>query len=318
MTDGTSRARDVRFGALLWLMRTGWDALQTAALLAEASGFDSIWVSDHLLANSGDPSDPVLESLTSLAAIAAVTERARLGTLVAAISLRHPALLAKAAVTIDHISHGRMVLGLGTGWYEGEHVSHGLPFGNQRDRSDRLEEALPLIRSLVDGETVTHSGRFYELGVTHGPATLQSRMPILVGGEGRTRTLKSAAVYADLWHGRGGLEVLIVLQRILAGYCAEAGRDPNDVTPVTTRWIVLRDDPAAAETYLRQSLAGHAAELDAEIVALGPPERVARLIAPTIEAGFLDILISLRAPFDLETIERLPELRLALSNLGHG
>ncbi len=317
--DETSPAGDVRFGALFWLMRTSWDALEAGALLAEASGFDSIWISDHLLANSGDPSDPVLESLTSLAALAAVTDRVRLGTLVAAITLRHPALLAKAAVTIDHISHGRMILGLGTGWFEREHDSHGLQLGSQRDRSDRLEEALPLVRSLVAGETVTHRGRFYELhGVAHAPATIQPRLPILVGGEGRTRTLRSAAAYADLWHGRGGLDVLIELRELLAAHCADVGRDPGEVTPVTTRWIVLRDDPASAEAYLSRSLAGHSAELtDREIVALGPPDRVARLIAPAVEAGFRDILISLRAPFDLETIRRLPELRQALSDLGH-
>jgi alkanesulfonate monooxygenase SsuD/methylene tetrahydromethanopterin reductase-like flavin-dependent oxidoreductase (luciferase family) len=299
-------------------MRADWDALSAAVALSEKSGFDSIWTSDHLLSNSGRESDPVLDSLTTLGALAATTERARVGTLVAAVSLRHPALLAKAAVTIDHISHGRMILGLGTGWFEREHLGHGLPFGTQRDRSDRLEEALPLIRGLIDGRTVKHRGRSYALdAIRHGPPAYQQHLPILVGGEGRNRTLRSAAAHADLWHARGSLEHLIALRDVVTGHCLDLGRDPTELTALTTRWIVLRDDPAQAEAALERSLARHGASIsDRDIVALGPPATVARSILPTISAGFRDILVSLRSPFDLETIRRLPELRAALADIG--
>jgi alkanesulfonate monooxygenase SsuD/methylene tetrahydromethanopterin reductase-like flavin-dependent oxidoreductase (luciferase family) len=310
-----SREFEPRFGALLWLMRSDWSALAEAVTEAEKSGFDSIWVSDHLLANSGDPADPVFEVFSTLSALAAITRRVRIGTLVAAVTLRHPALLAKSAVTIDHVSEGRMILGLGTGWFDREHSAHGLDFGEQYERSDRLDEALPLVRALLDGREVNHFGRYYRLdSVRHGPAAVQKHLPILLGGEGRSRTLRSVAAHADLWHARGGLELLLELRAVLAEHCRSIGRDVAEVTPITTRWIVLRDDPAAAEGALRASLAGHGVEtFDEDILALGPPDRAARAIAPTLHAGFRDILVSFRSPYDLETIHRLPELRDAIS-----
>ena len=154
----------MRFGAAFWVNRTDWPALRAASLAVERAGWDSLWVDDHLLADEGDPADPKLEGWTTLAALAVMTQRVRLGLLVGANTFRNPGLTAKLATTLDHLSDGRAVLGLGGGWFEREHEAFGIDFGTGfGERLDRLDEAVRLIRRLLDGETVTHDGRYYSM-----------------------------------------------------------------------------------------------------------------------------------------------------------
>ena len=150
----------MRFGAAFWIQRTTWPELRDACLAAERAGWDSLWVDDHLLADEGDPSDPKLEGWATISALATVTRRVRLGLLVGANTFRGPGLTAKLATTVDHLSGGRFVLGLGGGWFEPEHDAFGLDFGSGfGERLDRLDESVGLIRRLLDGERVTHEGR---------------------------------------------------------------------------------------------------------------------------------------------------------------
>jgi alkanesulfonate monooxygenase SsuD/methylene tetrahydromethanopterin reductase-like flavin-dependent oxidoreductase (luciferase family) len=152
----------MRFGAAFWVQRTGWPELRDAVLRAEVAGFDDLWIDDHLLSDEADWSDDKLEGTSTLAAIAAITTRPRLGHMVLANTLRNPGLIAKIATTIDHVSGGRFVLGMGSGWFDREHEAFGFDFGTGfGERLDRLGEAVPLVRRLLDGETVTHEGRFY-------------------------------------------------------------------------------------------------------------------------------------------------------------
>ena len=154
----------MKIGALLWAQQTDWPALRDAAIAADRAGFDSLWISDHLLCPVGSWRNPVYEAWATLAALGALTERATVGTLVGAITFRNPGLVAKLAATLDHITGGRAVLGLGGAWLAREHKAHGIDFGaSAGERLDRLHEAVPLIRRLLDGEKVTHSGRFYNL-----------------------------------------------------------------------------------------------------------------------------------------------------------
>ena len=154
----------IKIGALLWAQQTDWPALRDAAIAADRAGFDSLWVSDHLLCPIGSWRNPVYEAWATIAGLGALTERATIGTLVGAIPFRNPGLVAKLAATVDHITGGRAVLGLGGAWLAREHHMHGIDFGaSAGERLDRLHEAVPLIRGLLDGETVTHSGRFYNL-----------------------------------------------------------------------------------------------------------------------------------------------------------
>ena len=307
----------IKIGALLWAQQTDWPALRDAAIAADRAGFDSLWISDHLLCPIGSWRNPVYEAWGTIAALGALTERATIGTLVGAITFRNPGLVAKLAATVDHITGRRAVLGLGGAWLAREHHMHGIDFGaSAGERLDRLHEAVPLIRGLLDGETVTHSGRFYNLvEAEQYPRPLQSRLPILIGGQGRRKTLRTVAMYADMWHTQhGSLEKIRASDAVLRAHCAEVGRDPATIERLASKWVTIRDDPDEAQRELEASLRHHGLEeYEPSILAAGTPAAVAGSLRGHIEAGFTHLLFSLRAPFDHETIERMPEMKRLLT-----
>jgi alkanesulfonate monooxygenase SsuD/methylene tetrahydromethanopterin reductase-like flavin-dependent oxidoreductase (luciferase family) len=305
----------VKLGALLWTERTSWDELVETAAAADAAGFDSIWCSDHLVAANGDWRDPAFEAWSVLAALALATSRATIGLLVGAVGLRNPALVAKQAVTVDHISHGRFVLGLGSGWLEREYSAHGYEWiESPGARVDRLAEAVPLIRRLVRGERVDHAGTYYRLdGALQAPRPVQSDIPILIGGEGRKKTLRLVAAQADMWDARGPSDVLVELDGVLREHCAAVDRDPDEIERLANRWVVIRGSRDEAERALRDSLAQHGVEqVDVTACALGPPDEVAAALSSTVDAGFRHLVWSFRQPFDRQTIEAAAAVRAAL------
>ncbi len=195
----------------------------------EELGFDSIWDCDHFLRPS-DPSGPYFEGWTLLAALAAQTTRIRVGVLVASNTFRHPALLAQQAITIDHISDGRLELGFGAGWFAEEHERFGIPFGDPPSRVERFEEAVEVIDSLLWGETVTHRGRHYRLKKARlRPRPLQSPRPPLTLGAHRPRMLAICAQYADRWNSFGTVEEIAERNRLLDEACVQIGRDPGEI-----------------------------------------------------------------------------------------
>ena len=238
----------MRFGAAFWINRTDWPALRDACVAVEAAGWDSLWIDDHLLADEGDPTDAKFEGWATLAALAVLTHRVRLGLLVAANTFRNPGLTAKLATTLDHLSDGRAVLGLGGGWFELEHDTFGIDFGSGfGDRLDRLDEAARLIRRLLDGETVTHSGRYYAMhDALCAPRPIQARLPILIGGSGPTKTLRTTAAVADIWNGYGLPDRIAEVGEVLRQRCDEIGRPFEEIERTVTIHGVVRDDAAAA------------------------------------------------------------------------
>ncbi len=308
----------MKIGALLWAQQTDWPALRDAAIAADRAGFDSLWISDHLLCPVGPWRNPVYEAWATIAGLGALTERATIGTLVGAITLRNPGMVAKLAATVDHITGGRAVLGLGGGWLAREHHMHGIDFGaSAGERLDRLHEAVPLIRRLLNGETVTHSGRFYNLvEAEQFPRPLQTRLPILIGGQGRRKTLRTVAMYADMWHTQhGSLEQIQASDAVLRAHCAAVGRDPATIERLASKWVTIRDDADEARRELEASLRYHGLEgYEPAILAAGTPAAVAQALRAHVDAGFAHILFSLRAPFDHETIERMPEVRRLLAH----
>jgi alkanesulfonate monooxygenase SsuD/methylene tetrahydromethanopterin reductase-like flavin-dependent oxidoreductase (luciferase family) len=312
----------MRFGAAFWTSRTDWPSLREASLAAEEAGFDSLWFDDHLLADEGDWRSPKLDGWTSLAALAALTSRPALGLLVAANTFRNPGLTAKMATTIDHASGGRFILGIGGGWFEREHEAFGLEFGaSVGERLDRLEEAVDLIERLLAGERVTRDGRFYRMvDAVCRPVPVQARLPILIGGSGRRKTLRTAALHADLWNGYGEPERIAEISEVLRERCAEVGRDFDVIRRTVTMDIAIRDTEAAA------SAAHRAVEVANGIVdvvdladdehglnAGGPPERVADYVREFAVLGVSEVIWVFRPPFDHETISRLDEVRAALA-----
>ena len=310
-------ARPIRFGAQLWPQATDWPTLRDAALAAEATGWDSVWTWDHLLAIFGRWEQPSLEGWATLAALGPITRRVRLGLMVGANTFRNPGLTAKLATTLDHVSDGRAVLGIGGAWFEREHEAFGLDFGTGvGERLDRLDEAVMLMRRLLDGERVTHAGQFYTFrDAVCEPRPIQPRLPILVGGSGPRKTLRTVALRADGWNTSGTVEEVRGKLAILEEHCAEVGRDPSTIELTVSFPIVLRDRRAAAE----QAWAGliaHNGASDAGAVPhlLGSPAEVADEIRPFVELGFRTIIVRLPAPYDRETIDRMGEVGAALAD----
>jgi F420-dependent oxidoreductase-like protein len=221
----------LRFGLKLSQAAT-IDTLTAVWRIADDSGFDHCWDMDHFASLGGDDSLDIFEAWTLLAGMAARTTRTRIGCSVTGNTYRHPAVLAKAAVTVDHLSGGRLEFGIGAGWAENEHTMLGLPFGTARDRADWLEEALPIIRSLWTEARTTFAGEHYQLiDAVAEPKPVQTpHPPIWIGGTGRRRTLRMAAEHAAVWNAPGGSpEQVAELSAVLDGHCAAIGRDPAEI-----------------------------------------------------------------------------------------
>jgi len=311
----------MRFGAAFWINRTTWQDLRDACLAVERAGWDSLWIDDHLLADEGDATDGKFEGWTTLAALATLTTRVRLGLLVAANTFRPPGLTAKLATTLDHLSGGRAVLGIGGGWFEREHDAFGIDFGaGFGERLDRLDEAVGLIRRLLDGESVTHDGTFYRMdAAVCQPRPVQARFPILIGGSGPTKTLRTTARYADLWNGYGEPPRIAEVSEILRERCAEVGRPFEAIERTVTLHAVIRDtaeaaDRAWAPIAKRHGLEGRVGADGTErgLTVGGSPAEVAAFVDGYRRIGVNEVILVFRDPFDAETIERIWEVRAAL------
>jgi F420-dependent oxidoreductase-like protein len=208
------------------------DQLRAVWRVADEAGFDHCWCMDHLATLGPADDGPIFEAWTLLAGMAVATSRTRIGCMVTGNTYRHPAVLAKAAVTVDHLSGGRLEFGLGAGWAENEHTMLGLPFGTKVDRADWLEEACEVIRSLWTQQRTSFDGKHYKLtGAIAEPKPVQQpHPPIWIGGSGRQRTLRITARYADVWNAAGGSpEEVAEASAVLDQRCAEIGRDPAQI-----------------------------------------------------------------------------------------
>jgi F420-dependent oxidoreductase-like protein len=309
----------MRFGAQLWSQSTDWPRMQAAALAAEAAGWDSLWTWDHLMAIQGPWRQPIFEGWLALAAWAALTSRIRLGLMVGANTFRNPGHTAKLATTLDHISGGRAILGIGGAWFEREHDAHGIDFGSGvGERLDRLDEAVGLIRRLLDGETVDHEGSAYTMReAAQAPLPLQPHLPILIGGSGPKKTLRTVARYGDAWNTSGTLEEVAAKDAILREHCSVVGRDPEAIERTVSFPIVIRNDAAkAAEAFDGLLRHNGLTEITGVPILIGSPAAIAERIAPYRSLGFGTVIVRLPAPFDPETIERIGEVREALEALG--
>jgi alkanesulfonate monooxygenase SsuD/methylene tetrahydromethanopterin reductase-like flavin-dependent oxidoreductase (luciferase family) len=301
----------MKLGLLLCNQDATWNEVVVAARRADRLGYDSVWMWDHLYSIAGDgvdPYRPIFEGWTSISALAALTERVRLGLLVGANGLRNPGLVAKMAATLDHISDGRAIVGLGAGWFEIEHTAHGIPFGaSVGERLDWLDQSARIIRGLLDGETVTHRSEKYDfVDARHAPRPVQAHLPILIGGNGLKKTLRTVATYADMWNTMGAVGDVANREAVLREHCVAVGRDQAAIERTLEFKPIIRDDPEEAKRVWAECLAQ--AGTVPEVIRnawLGSPADIAERIRPYRDLGFDTMIVELPAPYDAETIERL-------------
>jgi alkanesulfonate monooxygenase SsuD/methylene tetrahydromethanopterin reductase-like flavin-dependent oxidoreductase (luciferase family) len=302
---------DLKLGVALWSQVTDWPQVAAAARRLDGLGYDHLWTWDHIYAPTGDPYQPVFEGTTLLAALAAITEHVELGLFVGANTFRNPGLVAKAAATLDHVSGGRAIVGLGAAWFELEHEAHGIDFGaSPGERIGWLDEAAGAIRSLLAGETVSSPGgahyRFHEL--RHSPRPVRSRVPLMIGGAGEQRTLRVVARHADLWNLSGTPDELSHKDGVLRDHCRAVGRDEREIERTVACKMIIRDSARAARAaYRRQLLQNDAPmeRLDASSAWLGTPETVAQRIEDAVGVGFATVILEMPTPYDEETFVRL-------------
>ena len=299
----------MKLGALVWPQYTDWQSLRDTGELVDRFGYDSLWTWDHLYPIVGDPSGPMFEGYLTLAGWAEHTEKVRLGLMVGANTFRNPALVVKMITTLDHMSDGRMNLGIGGAWFETEHTAFGIEFGSGfGERLDWFDEAVELIRAMLPGGPASARGRFYQAkDVLNNPPPVQAHLPIMIGGSGERKTLHTVAKYADGWNTGGDLERVKHKDSVLRRWCDEVGRDESEIertvqggTPII-RDTVEEARKVAAAWAERNKLPDWRNSVDLQ----GPPELVAERWAPYLDLGFDHVYVDCPAPFDHETLERL-------------
>jgi F420-dependent oxidoreductase-like protein len=282
------------------------------------AGADWISVWDHLYeAPPAGGTVDHFEAVSTLGALAADTRQARLGCLVFCVAYRNPGLLAKAAMTIDHISDGRFELGLGAGWHQEEAEAYGYDFPGPGRRLDMLEEAVPLIRSLLTQPRTTHSGRYFRTeNASCLPAPLQSRLPIWVGGTGEHRTLRIAARYADGWNAAYvSPDRYRHLVAVLDGHCQSFGRDPATIRRTVNVIFGLSNDGTSARDVVARQGWGARAPAVSEGALSGPPDSAVEQIQRYVDAGAQGVNVALRAPWDDDVLDQYLALLPRLRNL---
>ncbi len=239
-----------------------WDETIAQWQRFETAGFDSVWNCDHFMRPS-DPGGPHMDSWMILAAVAAQTSRLRIGVLVSCNTFRHPALLAKQAVTVDHISNGRLELGIGAGWFRAEHDAYGIPFPAAKELVDQFEEAVELIDLLMRQDVSTYSGRYYQLNeAPFRPRPIQQPSPPFTLGAHGPRMLRLVARHADRWNSYGSVDEIRERNATIDRNCHEIGRDPSEIIRSLYGWPkIIGIDPwssidAFSEAVSRYRVAG--------------------------------------------------------------
>lgn len=285
----------IRYGIHTGQQNTDFATLQALWLKAESLGYEWASVFDHFQPIFSDPNGPCYEGLTTLSALAASTKTIRCGIIVTGVTYRNPVLLAKAATTIDHVSNGRMELGLGAAWFEGEHQAYGFGFPPVKTRMDMLEEACEIVRSLTTQERTTFHGEHFRVeDAPFEPKPLQKRLPLWIGGGGERRTLRAVARYADGWNFFTTTpEEYKTKFDLLEQHCREADRNPAEIRKALIVRALLNGEPAPDE----QTFAGTAQQL-------------AEKLKPFRDLGAQDFLLLSRPPVDPQTLEEFRALKL--------
>jgi F420-dependent oxidoreductase-like protein len=253
---------------------------------AEAAGFDSVFVMDHFyqLPMLGTPDQPMLEAYTALGALATATERVQLGTLVTGNTYRNPTHLAKTITTLDVVSQGRAILGIGTGWFELEHDQLGYDFGTFTDRFNRLDEALQIILPMIKGERPTFSGNYYRATEALANPRFREHIPLMIGGSGEKKTIPLAARHFDHLNLLAGFDQLPQKVKVAQAQCEDIGRDPATLETSVLITVLLDDNiaPSQIPAEMTQRMAAGSADSVAD-----------QLKTKVIDAGIDSLIINI-------------------------
>jgi F420-dependent oxidoreductase-like protein len=261
-----------------------WSEIIDVAGYAERTGWDGIWIADHFMPAAGDLDQPMHECFTVLAALAVAVPRVRLGSLVAGNTYRHPAVVAKEAATIDHVSGGRLILGLGAGWQENEHHAYGIELPGIKARLDRFEEACAIVTSLLREPRTTFKGEYYEINdAPLDPKPVSGSLPFLVGGGGEKRTMRIAARFADEWNVWGEPGVLTQKNAVLNRHCEDLGRDPATIRRSANALLFLSEDEKWVSERRGRSVGRPSI--------IGTPDEVVEIVTAYEEAGVDELII---------------------------
>ena len=251
---------------------------------AEQTQWDGVWYADHFMPDAEDTSAPWPEAWITLAALSARVERIRIGTLVSGNTYRHPAVLAKMAATLDHISGGRVVLGLGSGWQENEHRQYGIEFSSVAERLARLDEACQVIKALFETQSASFEGRCYQLdNASLEPKPLQSPLPLMIGGGGEKVTLKITAKYANEWNVWGTVDTLKHKMQILDEHCSAVGREPKQIQRSAVALLFMSEDAGFVEKM-------RAAQIGRPTI-IGSPSEVKDIVAQYEAIGVDELIV---------------------------
>jgi F420-dependent oxidoreductase-like protein len=296
----------LRFGIQTPNQETSWDDLVATWKEAEALGFDSAWVYDHFMPIFGNQDGPCLEGWTALAALAAETSRLKIGVLVTGNMYRNPALLAKMATTVDQVSHGRLLLGIGAGWFERDHTAYGFPFGTKHERARRLEEALQVITKLWGEDHPTFKGKYYSLDhAPFAPRNMQKpHPPIIIGGQGKQWIIPLVARYGDGWNAVTGVGVDGIRERrqVIATECQRIGRNPcpSEIS-VLLPLVAITNIPLAGPVVRLGARAIVGKQVAASVLA-DSAATIQERIQSYADAGATEIILSLRPPFNRDLL----------------
>jgi F420-dependent oxidoreductase-like protein len=279
----------MRLGLFTSLTNNTWDSVLALGRHVEATGWDAACVTDHFMPNTPERTGDVLECWATLSALAALVPRLRVGTIVVGNTYRHPAVVAKMAATVDVISGGRLLFGIGAGWQQNEHEAYGIPFGTVGERLARLDEACQVIKLLWTQPRTTFQGRFYRLAdAPLMPKPVQQPHPeLMIGGGGEKIMLRLVARHADHWNVWGGPETLARKGKILDGYCAEIGRDPRSIRRSANMALLISEDRAdvsrLAEAVMRRM--GYEEPFVRDLLLAGSVSEVRDKLGRLAEAG---------------------------------
>ncbi len=290
----------MKFGVQATQAGVSWDELQSLwQELDGDSNFDHLWLMDHFVTGMGaamGSEGPCMEGWTALAALAQATSRVRLGIMVTGNTYRHPAVLAKMATTVDQISGGRLEFGLGGAWHTYEHGAFAIPFHTTKERLERLDEAVQVIKLLWTQTRPTFQGRYYQLDQPpyNPPNVQQPHPPILIGGGGEKRTLRTVAKYADATNVIGTPEEVRHKYEVLEQHCKDVGRDFSEIRRTTQVMLFLNEDPAFQQRVVQGMMAfrGGSEEEARRSVLMGSVEDVKNGVQAFVDAGVEEIMLS--------------------------